>query len=381
MKQQTQTKRHKQLPAEHSSPRLALVTLSIMALLMLWLSAGVAGASTPKVGASHNRAIAAAQATTTTVITGAQHVPSPVQSATAATIAGPVATVAGQTVEPRSPKPVGTEIIAITPAVITSTLGVADVPITPRAATGSTGQNVSPPGTTSAGSFPWLPVGLLSAVALAGLAFLLSRSRRATTVTTGAPTIPVKAEPREALSTVTTTATSTTAIAGGAAAPVSALQCPNCGTANSAGESFCRECGQDLRPLRAPQVVPTTTSAATSSPTPVMDEVDDTTPYVETLNRVDEQLEYVLARPQIAIGTAAGNDIVVDSMFHGWQTVSPMHAELRREQQTFVVIDKGSEGGTFLNGERVTNSVLSDGDRVGVGDVQFVFRVPTESTE
>jgi pSer/pThr/pTyr-binding forkhead associated (FHA) protein len=113
---------------------------------------------------------------------------------------------------------------------------------------------------------------------------------------------------------------------------------------------------------------------------PPIDEVTDATPYLETVSRVDEQLEYVLAREQIVVGTAHGNDIVIDSMFAGWATVSPVHAELRREQNSFVLVDRGSEAGTFVNDERITNVALSDGDRLRIGDVQFIFRAPSESS-
>jgi pSer/pThr/pTyr-binding forkhead associated (FHA) protein len=105
--------------------------------------------------------------------------------------------------------------------------------------------------------------------------------------------------------------------------------------------------------------------------------VDADTPYLETLDRVDEQLEFVLSRPRIVIGTAGGNDIVIDSAFNGYRTVSTVHAELRREQDGFVLIDRGSEHGTFVNEMRTGENILADGDVVRLGDVRFIFRIPT----
>ena len=100
-------------------------------------------------------------------------------------------------------------------------------------------------------------------------------------------------------------------------------------------------------------------------------------PYLETLDRVDEQLEFVLSRPRVAIGTAPGNDIIVDAAYKGWQTVSPQHAELRREQDGgFEIVDRESENGTFVNEMRTGENILSNGDLVRLGDVRFVFRVP-----
>jgi pSer/pThr/pTyr-binding forkhead associated (FHA) protein len=91
---------------------------------------------------------------------------------------------------------------------------------------------------------------------------------------------------------------------------------------------------------------------------------------------VDEQLEYVLSRARVLIGTAPSSDIVIDSLFQGWQTVDPIHAELRRESDGFVLVDRGSGSGTFVNEMRTGENLLSNGDIIRVGDVQFVFRVP-----
>jgi len=105
-------------------------------------------------------------------------------------------------------------------------------------------------------------------------------------------------------------------------------------------------------------------------------EPDANTPYLETLDRTDEQLEYVLSRETIAIGTAPGNDIVIDSEFKGWQTVSTQHAVLRREPEGFSIVDRDSANGTFVNEMRTGENILADGDTVRLGDVRFVFRVP-----
>jgi FHA domain len=157
----------------------------------------------------------------------------------------------------------------------------------------------------------------------------------------------------------------------GPTATPATVECANCGAANSTSEKFCHECGQDLRPQLAQLA-----AAAAAAAAPPVDVVEADTPYLETLDRVDEQLEFVLSRPRVVIGTAGGNDIVVDSAFKGWRTVSPAHAELRREQDGFTIIDRDSEYGTFVNEMRTGENILSDGDLVRLGDVRFIFRVP-----
>jgi len=85
--------------------------------------------------------------------------------------------------------------------------------------------------------------------------------------------------------------------------------------------------------------------------------------------------EHRLAGETILIGRAVENDIVIAS-----KRVSRQHARLRREGRAVLLEDMGSANGTFLNDERLAGPViLRDGDRVGVGDVAFVFRDP-EST-
>jgi len=168
------------------------------------------------------------------------------------------------------------------------------------------------------------------------------------------------------------------------------VKCPNCGTLNSTDEKFCHECGQDLRPeiAKLMPAAPSTSPIAPVGPAagtaagafmaaPPEDVVDETTPYLETLDRVDEQLEFVLSRVKIGIGTAPGNDIIIDNSFKGWQTVSPRHAEMRREQDGFVIVDLGSEYGTFVNEMRTGENILASRDLVRLGDVRFVFHVPT----
>ncbi len=222
------------------------------------------------------------------------------------------------------------------------------------------------------GGFPWwilIPVLLALGVG----AFLMARRRPAVEVTRA--TVAPSARPYTATTTTTTTTSSATtpitaagavgvAGAAGSAGTAGQVVCPNCGAANDPSENFCHDCGQDLRQARAQMFAP------------AVDVVDEYTPYLETLNRVDEQLEYVLSRARVTVGSAPGNDIVVDAGFNGSATVSGVHAELRREGEGFVLADRGSETGVYVNGERVAEAALKDNDQIRVGDVQFVYRAP-----
>ena len=54
--------------------------------------------------------------------------------------------------------------------------------------------------------------------------------------------------------------------------------------------------------------------------------------------------------------------------------VSRLHAELRRLGDDVVLVDLGSTNGTTLNGRKVLEGRLRDGDRIGVGTSSLVFR-------
>jgi predicted component of type VI protein secretion system len=113
---------------------------------------------------------------------------------------------------------------------------------------------------------------------------------------------------------------------------------------------------------------------------PPVDVVTDDMPYLETLDRKDEQLEYVLSRSRIVIGSGAGCDIVVDATFAGNDSVAPRHAQLTRDDSgVFSITDLGAPSGTFVNDTRLeanTSAALSDGSQMRVGSVRFVYRVP-----
>ncbi len=56
--------------------------------------------------------------------------------------------------------------------------------------------------------------------------------------------------------------------------------------------------------------------------------------------------------------------------------VSRKHAMIVASPTGFTIKDLQSQNGTFVNGERVAERLLADGDRVAIGDVQLLFRSP-----
>jgi predicted ester cyclase len=69
----------------------------------------------------------------------------------------------------------------------------------------------------------------------------------------------------------------------------------------------------------------------------------------------------------IRIGRRPDNDIVVSDL-----GVSKQHAELRRDPAgSFEIIDLGSHGGTYVNGERITRKMLTEQDVISIGHATF----------
>jgi HD-GYP domain-containing protein (c-di-GMP phosphodiesterase class II) len=56
--------------------------------------------------------------------------------------------------------------------------------------------------------------------------------------------------------------------------------------------------------------------------------------------------------------------------------VSRYHARIKKRDKLYIIEDLQSRNGTYLNGENVTNCIISSGDRVLIGDTEFVFLTP-----
>ena len=55
-------------------------------------------------------------------------------------------------------------------------------------------------------------------------------------------------------------------------------------------------------------------------------------------------------------------------------SASRRHAEVRPAGDGWLLVDLGSTNGTRVNGDRVVQHVLQDGDEVRLGDVVLVYR-------
>ncbi len=77
---------------------------------------------------------------------------------------------------------------------------------------------------------------------------------------------------------------------------------------------------------------------------------------------------FPLKSPVINIGRRLDNQLVIDD-----PRVSRNHAQLRAIKGRFVVFDLNSTGGTFVNGQRASQTVLYPGDVISLAGVALIF--------
>jgi len=84
----------------------------------------------------------------------------------------------------------------------------------------------------------------------------------------------------------------------------------------------------------------------------------------------DFPVEYLLDKTLNKIGRSSKNDIILtDKNF----TVSRFHCEIEISKDKIVLRDLSSKNGTFVNGKRITKSVLSYGDEIDIGSFKMKF--------
>src|SRR5438270_1677057 len=204
--------------------------------------------------------------------------------------------------------------------------------------------------------------------------------------------------------------------------------CPYCGAETRPGDNFCLNCGNRLLPAtpssqqqaqpnvgestlpaqggwasskqdqESPQVTsgtnwsdsaaPTMASSSAEPPTslgsPASQSVGQATPtasatierparFILHADNGDVLQEYVLEKPEISVGRAPNSDILLSKD----KLTSRRHATVSYENGKYILHDERSANGTFVNGqqlEEMASHELQDGDHVGIGEHELIFR-------
>lgn len=83
---------------------------------------------------------------------------------------------------------------------------------------------------------------------------------------------------------------------------------------------------------------------------------------------------YPLQAGVINLGRRLENQIVIDD-----PRVSRNHAQLRASRGQYILCDLNSTGGTFVNGQRITQSILQPGDVISLAGVSIIYGEETGS--
>jgi pSer/pThr/pTyr-binding forkhead associated (FHA) protein len=82
----------------------------------------------------------------------------------------------------------------------------------------------------------------------------------------------------------------------------------------------------------------------------------------------DPQGDFTLDRDEMRVGRATDCEIVVDNL-----GVSRHHCSIVKDGDGWAVVDKGSNNGTFVGGQRITKHPLKHGERVVMGKHSLLY--------
>ena len=75
-----------------------------------------------------------------------------------------------------------------------------------------------------------------------------------------------------------------------------------------------------------------------------------------------------LNKPVTTLGRQIGNDIVFQEEF-----LSRFHAEIVHENDKYILVDKDSTSGTFVNGRKIDRCALNSGDLIALANIFIMF--------
>lgn len=150
--------------------------------------------------------------------------------------------------------------------------------------------------------------------------------------------------------------------------------CNRCGHRNPPVSTFCSACGTvldlvDDRTITIAKVDPLQDAPGSADDVVVdLADIKSGTAILVVRGGEDEGEHFVLSSVVTSIGRSADSDIVLDDI-----TVSRHHSEVSRHEGRYIVRDKGSLNGTYVNQARIDVCELQQGDELQVGKFRLVF--------
>jgi len=148
------------------------------------------------------------------------------------------------------------------------------------------------------------------------------------------------------------------------------VHCPECGFQNLESANYCSKCGALL--IREEPGGHTTMTFAPEELAEEDGSLDDLaiegTALVVRSGGGRQGETFPLEGEEVEIGRSPEADVFLDDV-----TVSRSHAILSKEDSGYVIEDKGSLNGTYVNRRRVEKATLEDGDEVQIGKYRLTY--------
>jgi pSer/pThr/pTyr-binding forkhead associated (FHA) protein len=95
---------------------------------------------------------------------------------------------------------------------------------------------------------------------------------------------------------------------------------------------------------------------------------DQFSPFQQNVFLIINKQMIPLTKPVTTLGRQIGNDIVFQEEF-----LSRFHAEIILENDKYILVDKNSTSGTFVNGRKIDRCVLNSGDLIALANIFIMF--------
>lgn len=150
------------------------------------------------------------------------------------------------------------------------------------------------------------------------------------------------------------------------------MYCHNCGTRNPKGANFCGACGHTLQPVSATETtisfVPEAAGDEAEELSLSPKDFDEGKAVLVVKKGPDAGTNFFLDKDVVTCGRDSASDIFLDDV-----TVSRRHAEIRRGEEGYTIVDSDSLNGTFVNRMRVDSAPLTNGDEIQIGKFKLVI--------
>lgn len=91
---------------------------------------------------------------------------------------------------------------------------------------------------------------------------------------------------------------------------------------------------------------------------------------IKTVEGPDKGLEFQIDQPKVVLGRGEDCDVLLTDL-----QASRTHAKILQDGNDYFLCDLNSKNGTFLNGVKIKERLLVDGDKIKIGKNVFILEI------